>query len=256
MKSKLRQLLADNRGRAKALAPQTRIVHAAASKEATVYMYDPIVSDRWEAEYFGGVCPQDFVPALVALDVDTIHLHINSPGGDVFAAQAMATAIKQHKAKVVAHIDGVAASAATSIACACDEVVMADGAMYMIHNAWTIALGDRNDFRETADLLEKIDGALADAYAGRTGRDKTEMAGYMDAETWFTAQEAIDIGLADRLADTKAKAQAWNLSAYAKAPPPGEPDPDPGPSEHQQEPAAAGFFMSAANANRLRLLLA
>lgn len=245
MKSKLIQLLLENRGLAK--LPASRI--QASGKEATVYIYDPIVSDQWEAEYFGGVCPQDLVPKLKEIDAEVINLRINSPGGDVFAAQAICTALKQHSAKVIAHIDGVAASAATSIACACDEVVMADGAMYMIHNAWTIALGDRNDFIETAALLEKIDGTLADAYATRTGNKKEEMAALMDAETWFTAKEAIDIGLADKMAETKAK-NAWNLSAYAKAPPP-----DPQQKTPIEEPAPAGFFMSDANANRLRLAL-
>jgi len=247
MNTKLLQLLRDNRGAAKALAPAARIQQAADSKEATVYIYDAIVSSEWEAEYWGGVCPQDLVPQLKALDADVVNLRINSPGGDVFAAQAICTAIKQMGANVIAHIDGVAASAATAIACACDEVVMADGAMYMIHNAWTIALGDRNDFLETAALLEKIDGTLADAYAARAGKKKEDMAALMDAETWFTAQEAIDIGLADRKADTKAKAQAWNLSAYSKAPAAPEP---------KDEPEPAGLHMSTANANRLRLLIA
>jgi ATP-dependent Clp protease protease subunit len=158
MKSKLQQLLRDNRGAAKALAPASRIVQAADSKEATLYIYDAIVSSEWEAEYWGGVCPQQIVPQLLALDAQVINLRINSPGGDVFAAQAICTALKQHKAKVIAHIDGVAASAATSIACACDEVVMADGAMYMIHNAWTIAMGDRNDFLETASCSKRSTG--------------------------------------------------------------------------------------------------
>jgi ATP-dependent protease ClpP protease subunit len=247
MNSKLLQLLRDNRATAKALSPAARIV--AVDKEATIYIYDAIVGSEWEAEYFGGVCPQDIVPQLKALDAEVINLRINSPGGDVFAAQAICTALKQHKAKVIAHIDGVAASAATSIACACDEVVMADGAMYMIHNAWTIALGDRNDFMETAALLEKIDGSLADVYAARTGKKKDEIAALMDAETWFTADEAIAIGLADRKADAKAK-NAWNLAAYAKAPPP-----DPDKTEPQEEPATAGFFMAETNANRLRLAL-
>lgn len=245
MKSKLNQLLLENRGRAK--PPANRI--QASGKEATIYIYDPIVSDQWEAEYFGGVCPQDLVPQLKEIDAEIINLRINSPGGDVFAAQAICTALKQHAAKVIAHIDGIAASAATSIACACDEVVMADGAMYMIHNAWTIALGDRNDFLETAALLEKIDGTLADVYAARTGMKKEEVSALMDAETWFSAQEAIDIGLADKKAETKAK-NTWNLSAYAKAP-----TPDPEQSNQQEEPADAGFFMSYSNANRLRLAM-
>jgi ATP-dependent Clp protease protease subunit len=90
---------------------------------------------------------------------------------------------------------------------------------------------------------------LADSYATRTGKGKDEMAALMDAETWFTADEAIAIGLADKKAETKAK-NAWNLSAYDKAPPP-----DPESKDTPEEPAAAGFFMSTANANRLRLAL-
>jgi ATP-dependent Clp protease protease subunit len=249
MKSKLLKLLIENRGRAQ--PPAQRAVRADGASEATVYIYDPIVSDQWEAEYFGGVCPQDMVPLLAGLDVDVIHLRINSPGGSVFAAQAICTALKQHKAKIVAHIDGVAASAATVIACACDEVEMADGAMYMIHNGWMIAMGDKSDFLDAAALLEKIDGTIADTYAARTGKKREEMAALMDAETWFTADEAIAAGLADRKAETKAKAQAWNLSAYAKAPPP-----DPEPEQiANEEPADAGFFMSTANSNRLELSL-
>ena len=248
MNSKLLKLLSENRSAAKAIAPSSRIVQSAGSKEATLYIYDPIVSDATEAEFFGGVCPQDLVPQLLALDAEVINLRINSPGGDVFAAQAISTALKQHPAKVVAHIDGVAASAATAIACACDEVVIAEGSLYMIHNAWTMALGDRNDFLETAALLEKIDGMLADTYVARTGKEKEELSALMDAETWFTADEAVEMGFADRKAETKAK-NAWNLSAYAKAPPP-----DPA-NEPKDEPAAAGFFMSETNANRLRLAL-
>lgn len=260
MKSKLMQLLLQNRGAAKAIAPNERMVQAEGSKEATIYIYDPIVSDQWEADYFGGICPQNLVPELAALDADVINLRINSPGGDVFAAQAICTALKQHHAKVIAHIDGIAASAATSIACACDEVVMADGAMYMIHNAWTHAMGDRNDFIQTANLLEKIDGTLAAAYAKRTGMTVEDVSAAMDKETWYTSDEAVAAGFADSKAATKAKAQAWNLAAFANtpkalaAPPPHEP-PAEAKQEPKQEPATAGFFMSSANENKLRLTL-
>ncbi len=210
-----------------------------------------IVKSSVEAEWWGGVASQALVPELRALDVDVVNLRIDSPGGDVFAAQAISTAIKQLGAKVIAHIDGLAASAATIIACACDEVVMADGAMYMIHNGWTVAYGNRHDFAKVADLLEKIDGTIAETYATRSGKDHDEMAALMDAETWFTADEAIEAGLVDRKADTKAQARTWNLSAYAKAPPP-----DPAATEKPiEKPAPAGFFMSEANANRLRLAL-
>jgi ATP-dependent protease ClpP protease subunit len=158
MKNRLMQLLADNRqskGRVARIEQKAR--------EATLYLYDMLVSTDMDAEWWGGVSAQALVPQIDQLDVDVIHLRINSPGGDVFAGQAIAAALERHKAKVVAHIDGLAASAATAIAVAADEVLMASGAMFMIHNAWTIAIGDKNDFLECAALLEKVDGTLADA---------------------------------------------------------------------------------------------
>src|SRR5437868_1934911 len=165
MAQKIRTLLSllnDNR---QARGRVARIEQKASSREATLYLYDVIVSSEWEAEYFGGITAQQLVPQVDQLDVDTIHVRINSPGGDVFAAQSIAAALERHKAKVVAHIDGLAASAATAIAVACDEVYMAAGSMFMIHNAWTFAVGDKNDFMDTAALLEKVDSTLADRYA-------------------------------------------------------------------------------------------
>lgn len=219
MPTHLLQLLADNR---KVEGRVVRIEAKKDSREATVYLYDAIVSERWMAEYYGGVCPQDLVPQIDALDVDVIHLRINSPGGDVFAGKAIASALERHKAKVVAHVDGLAASAATAVAVACDEILMAPGAMFMIHNAWTFAIGDRNDLLATAALLEKVDGTLAKAYADCTGKSLADLAKAMDDETWFTAEEAVEYGFADGVEEgekEEASASArWNLQAFAKAP--------------------------------------
>lgn len=230
MSTKLLQLLAENRSRALKSGVQTRIVQAEGSDEATVYLYDAIVGDRLTAEYWGGVCAQDLVPQIAAIQAGTINLRINSPGGDVFAAQAIVTALKQHSARIVGHVDGIAASAATAIACACDEVVMAAGSMYMIHNAWTFAMGNRNDLQKTVDLLVKIDGQLAAQYVAQSGQTTEQVTAWMDAETWFTADEALASGFATSLAP-QAKAQArWDLSAYSNAPkafcaPPEDPTP-------------------------------
>src|SRR5690606_22947815 len=103
----------------------------------------------------------EFSKTFAALDADTIHLRIDSPGGDVFAARAMMTAISQHRATVIAHVDGLAASAATGICMACDEVEITQGAGFMIHNAWTIAIGNKTDLAKTVELLGKIDAGLA-----------------------------------------------------------------------------------------------
>lgn len=185
-----------------------------AGREATVYLYD-IVGEDW----FGGVSAKSFVPQLNALDADTIHLRINSPGGDVFDARAIATALKNHKARVIAHIDGQAASAATYIALAADEVEIADGGFFMIHNAWTIAMGNASDLNETADLLQKVDATIVADYQRKTGKDAAQIAQWMADTTWFTAQEALDQGFVDRIAEgQKATKNQWNLAAYGNAP--------------------------------------
>jgi ATP-dependent Clp protease protease subunit len=222
--TRLLQLLRDNRG-INAKARGARITASANGGEATLYLYDVIVGSQLEAEWFGGVCPQDLVPQLDQLQASTIHLRINSPGGDVFAAQAIASALERHPANVIAHIDGLAASAATAIAVVCDEVLIAPAAMFMIHNAWTLAMGDRNDLLDTAALLEKVDGTLAAKYAARTGMKAEEVAALMDAETWYTGQEAVDAGFADGLdgeaepdEDDRKASALWNLAAFEKAP--------------------------------------
>lgn len=190
-------------------------------EEATLYIYDAIVADDDTAYWCGGVSAQSLVPQIRDIKGGTVNLRINSPGGDVFAAQSIVAAIRDTGAKVVAHIDGVAASAATVIASAADEVVMSDGAMYMIHCAWTFAIGNAADLAATSDLLDKTDGVIANQYAKRTGKSADEMKAYMSAETWFTAQEALDVGLVDRIAENSPKNQAsWDLSAYANAPKP------------------------------------
>lgn len=220
MPQNLTQLLASNRQRAAKL-PQSKIV-ASGEQETTIYIYDSIVSDEETAQWWGGVSAQALVPQIRVIAGGTIHLRINSPGGDVFAAQAICQAIRDTGAKVIAHVDGYAASAATVIANAADEIEMAAGGFYMIHNAWTWAMGNANDLTETAALLSKIDGSLASQYAAKSGKPVDEIRALMDAETWFTAEEAVAVGLVDRIAtSTKANA-AWDMSAYSKAPKPAQ----------------------------------
>ncbi|MGK4310088.1 MULTISPECIES: head maturation protease, ClpP-related [Pseudomonas] len=193
--------------------------------EATIYIYD-IIGEDW----YGGVAAKDFVMQLTALDVEVIHLRINSPGGDVFEARAMATALKQHSAKVIAHIDGQAVSAATYVALAADEVEIAAGGFFMIHNAWTIQMGNASEFRSAADLLDKVDGSISADYEQKTGKSAEEIAKLMAATTWMTAEEALAEGFVDRIAeDKKAAKNHWNLAAYGNAPKaltdPEEPEP-------------------------------
>lgn len=212
---KLLQLLRDNAVKER---QPCNLVLAENKEEATLYIYDVI--DAW-----WGVSALQIAPAIAALDPSlTLHLRINSPGGDVFEGRAIRTAIQQFKGKTISHIDGLAASAATTIADAADEVEISEGGMYMIHNGWTFSMGNRHEMRKTADLLEKVDSAIVGDYARRTGVDAKQLAEWMDAETWFSAEEAVQHGFANRLAalpDKGANAQAgrkWNLTAYDKTP--------------------------------------
>ena len=242
MKNRLNKLYADNR---KAAARKFEVVAKADSSEVDIFLYDHIVSSEDEAEWWGGVAPESFVKAVYAVDPShTINLRVNSPGGSVFAARAMEQALRAHKGKVVVHIDGLAASAATFVSMAGDEVVMAKGAMFMIHKAWTGMWGNAEDLRKEADLLDKIDGTLAETYADKTGKDIAAITEWMAAETWFTAQEALDAGFATSIAEAEAKALAWDLSAYENAPkaerqtqpePAPTPDPEPTASDEHRD---------------------
>lgn len=191
-----------------------------------IELYDFIVSSEEEAAWFGGVSLEGFARALRGMS-GTVHLRINSPGGDVFAGVGMAQLMREYKGEIVAHVDGYAASAASVVAIAASRVVMAPASMMMIHKAWTWGIGNADDLLATAELLEKIDGQLAQAYADRSTRSGKECSAEdfmarMAAETWLTPQEAIDCGLADELAQgEKAAANArsrWDVSAFERPP--------------------------------------
>ncbi|MGA4005999.1 head maturation protease, ClpP-related [Ralstonia nicotianae] len=218
--NKILQLLSDNRAAARVFN-----VVASGENEVTMYLYDYIVSDDW----WGGVSATTFVKELAGITADVIHLRVNSPGGDVFAARAMETALRGHSAKVIAHVDGLAASAASFLIMAADEVEISDGAFLMIHKAWTALWGNADDLRSEADLLDKIDATLVRTYEQRSGQSADDISAWMKAETWFGADEAIEKGFADRKTDAtaqpSAKASAWNLQAYSNAPKPARSEP-------------------------------
>ena len=214
--NRLIQLQLDNRDKPRAFKVSNE------DNEATIFVYDIIGED-----FFGGVGAQQFARDLAAITADTIHLRVNSPGGDVWDGRAMMTALRQHPAKVIAHIDGVAASAATSLVLAADEVEITRGAEFMIHNAWTIALGNRHEFLALSERLEQVDNQIITDYERRTGIDREEIVSMMDAETWLTAEDVVERGFADRIVETVDGAKnvtRWNLSAYNNAPEPKEDD--------------------------------
>jgi ATP-dependent Clp endopeptidase proteolytic subunit ClpP len=155
---------------------------------ADLYIYD-VVGDSWT-----GNDAITLVKAIAGLKKKRINAHINSPGGSVFDGVAVYNALKNHDGGVTTYVDGLAASIASIIALAGDKVVMADNAMMMIHNPWTMAMGDADDMRKTADVLDQIKETLINTYATKTGKARDIIAADMEAETWFTAQQAMDYG--------------------------------------------------------------
>lgn len=184
----------------------------------SLYLYDPIDS------YGGywGVSAKEFGEALDALpeDISEIRLYINSPGGEVWDAMAIVNQLRRHPARVVAIVDGIAASAASVIAVTADETVMGVGSQMMIHDAWNIAIGDEADMLSMADRLGKSSDALARIYAQKAGGTAEEWRDVMRAETWFYGGEAVAAGLADRAEggettpDDAARAQVFDLSMF------------------------------------------
>ncbi|MHA7620248.1 head maturation protease, ClpP-related [Cellulosimicrobium cellulans] len=146
-----------------------------------------------------GVQAVDFVAELADLDVDTIELRVNSPGGSAYDGIAIMNALHRHKARVVATVDGLAASAASVIVQAADELVMGRGSELMIHDASNIAWGNAGVLRKEAEHLDRLSQSVAGIYAERAGGTADEWREAMLAETWYSAQEAVDAGLADRV---------------------------------------------------------
>lgn len=198
---------------AAATSPWYRMEAAADASTADVYIYDVI--DSWY-----GVAAEDFVKDLAALDVETIHLWVNSPGGSVYDGVAIMNALRRHPARIVATVDGLAASAASFIVQVADEVVMGPGTEMMIHDAWSFTYGNATAMRETADNLDRLSDTIASLYAERAGGDVAQWREFMLAETWYTAEEAVAAGLADRVDGAKKKEAAENrfdLSIFAHA---------------------------------------
>ena len=185
-----------------------RIEMKAEDRVAEIYIYDEI--GDW------GTSAQTFAGMLAELDVETINLYINSPGGSAWDGVAIHNALRRHPAKVNGFVDGIAASAASLIAMASDHLTMNASSQLMIHEASGVAWGDADTMRSTADLLDKLSDSYADAYARRAGGSREGWRQVMRDETWYTAEEAVLAGLADDWdgsADSKAVA-SFDLSRF------------------------------------------
>lgn len=164
---------------------------------ATIRLYDPI--DSWGGVW--GVSANEFADAIDELDssVNRIELRLNSPGGEVFEAVTILNLLRQHPADVAAYVDGLAASAASFLAAGADETVMGQNSTLMIHDAWGVCVGPAADMRSMADLLDKLSNNIAAIYQGKGGGTLASWRDAMLAESWYSAQEAVDAGLADQV---------------------------------------------------------
>jgi len=177
---------------------------------AEVYIYD-------EIGYFG-ITAQDFVNDLNTITSDSIDLHLNTPGGEIFDGIAIYNALKNHDANVTVYVDALAASAGSFIAMAGDEIIMQRTAQMMIHDGHGLAIGNAADMRELADLLDKSSDNIASIYAEKAGGSVEDWRTAMKAETWYSAEEAVAAGLADKIngqdtEDSKTN-NSWDLSIY------------------------------------------
>lgn len=172
--------------------------------------------------FWGDIVASDVVREIDALDVAELHVYVNSPGGDVYDGIAIRNALRRHSATIVVHVDGLAASAASFIAAAGDTVIMGENSELMIHDAWTIALGNADELRVVADDLDRVSDNIAAMYAEKAGGTAAEWRTLMKAETWYSASEAVTAGLADSVegdtaADELDVAARFDLPIYAHA---------------------------------------
>jgi len=167
-----------------------------------------------------GVSAKGFLAELGALPDDApIDLRLNSPGGSVFDAVAIHNALSRHAGTVTVWIDGIAASAASYIAMAGDAIVMPENAFLMIHDPSGLVMGTAADMRDMAGTLDKIAAGMTRGYAARSGKTEDEIAALMAAETWFSADEALDAGLATQLAEPVRIAANFDIGRFRNAPP-------------------------------------
>ncbi len=225
-----------------------RIENSTTDPDSTdVYVYGSIGG-------FWGIYADEFIDELKAVTTPRVNLRLNSGGGSVFEGVAVANAIRAHPASFTVYVDSLAASIASVIMLAGDKIVFMPQAQCMVHNAAGAAFGEASEMTKMADLLDRQTRNIADAYAQRTGRSASDWLDMMAEETWFSAQEAVDIGLADEIYMPPKKEEAaeeatlapaaslmnraWDLSMYRYA-----------GREHAPEPqmtAVAGQVVTAA----------
>lgn len=159
--------------------------------KATIRLYD-VIGWPW-------ITAEDIASELDEITADEIEVQIASPGGSVFEGIAIYNALRTHQAKIIVRVDSMAASVASVIAQAGDHRIMLTGSQMMIHEAWAFVIGYADELRHEADVLDQQTVIIASIYAERSGNDQDGFREMMEAETWFTAEEAVEAGLADEV---------------------------------------------------------
>ena len=183
---------------------------AVQDREASINIYGDITSWEWlESD----VSSYTLSKEIEGLDVDVLNVYINSYGGEVAEGLAIYNSLKRHKAKVKTYCDGFACSIASVVFMAGDERYMNESSLLMIHNAWTRAAGDADELRKQADDLEKINQAAINAYMSKINITEDKLKDMLDAETWISPQEAVEMGFATAIVED---AKTDNVAANAR----------------------------------------
>jgi ATP-dependent Clp protease protease subunit len=233
-------------------------IEAKAEAAAEILIYDEIGTF--------GISAKNFIDELQALgDVKSLTLRINSPGGDVFDGLAIYNVLERHPAEINVTIDGVAASIASVIAMCGDKITMPDNAFMMIHEPWGVVLGTATDMRKLADELDMIKNSIVSAYRKKSGLSDEKIVEMMAAETWMTAQEAVDLRFADEVLEPAQIAARFDLTKFKHPPqisarsltpaPAARPEPTPGPSELERARAEGATAAAAEISKQFNAIL-
>jgi len=177
-----------------------------ASDIADVYLFNDIGTF--------GITAQSFIDEIKEYENKELNIHINSLGGEVFEGMAIYSIIQRRKAKTTVYIEGIAASIASVIALAADEVIMSENSLLMIHNAWGGTQGDAKDMRKQADVLDKITNEIAEVYVKKTRMPYSQIEEMMNEETWLTAEEAVALGFVDSISEPIKVAAKYDVSRF------------------------------------------
>ena len=181
-------------------------INNSASEVVDIYLFNDIGTF--------GVSAQSFVDEIKEYEGKELAIHINSVGGEVFEGMAIYSIIQRRKAKTTVYIEGIAASIASVIALAADEVIMSENSLLMIHNAWGGTQGDASEMRKQADVLDKITNEIAEIYVKKTKRPYNEIVEMMAEETWLTAEEAVAMGFVDSISEPIKVAAKYDVSKF------------------------------------------